>query len=60
MQKRFLKYVKDVLGVPEEFVRSTTSLNTLEMMEYIDQICIFAISELGVYIPQPGEIVYER
>jgi hypothetical protein len=60
MQKRFLKYVKDVLGVTEEFVRSTTSLNTLEMMEYIDQICIFAISELGVYIPQPGEIVYER
>ena len=60
MQRRFLKYAKDVLDGSEEFVRSTSSLNTLEMQEYIDQICIFAISELGVYIPQPGEIVYER
>jgi hypothetical protein len=60
MQRRFLKYAKDVLDGSEEFVRSTSSLNTLEMQEYIDQICIFAISELGVYIPQPNEIVYER
>lgn len=60
MQKRFLKYTKDVFDTSEEFVRSTTSLNTLEMQEYLDQICIFAISELGVYIPQPNEIVYER
>ena len=59
MQRRFLKYTKDVFDGSEEFVKSTTSLNTIEMQEYIDQICIFAISELGVYIPQPNEIAYE-
>jgi hypothetical protein len=42
------------------FVRSTTSLNTIEMNEYIEQIRIFAVSELGCYIPEPGEIVYEK
>lgn len=59
MQRRFLRYTKDVFDTSEEFVKSTTSLNTMEMQEYIDQICIFAISELGVYIPQPNEIAYE-
>jgi hypothetical protein len=59
MQRRFLRYTKDVFDGSEEFVKSTTSLNTIEMQEYIDQISIFAISELGVYIPQPNEIAYE-
>lgn len=61
MQRQFLKYPKQVSeGVEEMFVRSTTSLNTLEMNEYIEQIRIFAVSELGCYIPEPGEIVYEK
>lgn len=61
MQRMFLKYVKDVSdGHSETFVRSTTSLNTLEMTEYIESIRIFALSELGTYIPEPNEIVYEK
>lgn len=61
MQRMFLKYVKDVSdGRSETFVRSTTSLNTAEMNDYIEQIRIFAVSELGVYIPEPNEIVYEK
>ena len=61
MQRQFLKYVKDVPdGTSELFVRSTTSLNTIEMNEYIEQIRIFAVSELGCYIPEPNEIVYEK
>jgi hypothetical protein len=61
MQRMFLKYAKDVSdGTSEMFVRSTTSLNTVEMNEYIEQIRIFAVSELGCYIPEPNEIVYEK
>ena len=61
MQRQFLKYAKDASdGTSEMFVRSTTSLNTIEMNEYIEQIRIFAVSELGVYIPEPNEIVYEK
>jgi hypothetical protein len=61
MQKMFLKYTKDAPdGTSELFVRSTTSLNTAEMNDYIEQIRIFAVSELGCYIPEPNEIVYEK
>ena len=61
MQRQFLKYAKDASdGTSEMFVRSTTSLNTAEMNEYIEQIRIFAVSELGCYIPEPNEIVYEK
>jgi hypothetical protein len=61
MQRQFLKYHKQVSdGVEEMFVRSTTSLNTVEMEEYVENIRRFAISELGCYIPEPNEIVYEK
>jgi hypothetical protein len=60
MQRMFLRYDKEMSnGTSESFVRSTTSLNTLEMEEYLEKIRIFAISELGTYIPLPGEIIYE-
>lgn len=60
MGRMFLKYVKSVSdGTEEVFVRSTTSLNTLEMTEYIESIRTFALTELGTYIPEPGEVVYE-
>ena len=55
MGRMFLKYVKTVPdGTEEVFVRSTTSLNTLEMTEYIESIRTFALSELGTYIPDPN------
>jgi hypothetical protein len=61
MGRMFLKYVKSVPdGTEEVFVRSTTSLNTLEMTEYIESIRTFALSELGTYIPDPNEIIYEK
>lgn len=60
MQRLFLRYDKEMPnGQVETFVRSTTSLNTLEMTEYIESIRTFALSELGTYIPEPGEVVYE-
>lgn len=61
MQQKFLRYAKSVLDGEEQlFVRSTTSLNTKEMTDYIESIRTFAITELGVYIPDPNEIVYEK
>jgi len=61
MQRMFLKYAKDVPDKkPQMFVRSTTSLNTIEMNEYIEQIRTFAVTELGIYIPDPNEIIYEK
>ena len=60
MQRLFLRYDKEMPnGQVETFVRSTTSLNTIEMTEYIESIRTFALSELGTYIPEPGEVVYE-
>jgi hypothetical protein len=58
--RMFLRYDKQMPdGTTETFVRSTTSLNTLEFEEYLEKIRIFALSELGTYIPLPNEIVYE-
>ncbi len=60
MGRLFLRYDKEMPnGTTESFVRSTTTLNTLEMEEYLENIRIFALSELGTYIPLPNEIVYE-
>jgi len=47
-------------GTEQYFVRSTSSLTTKEMTDYIEQIRTFAITELGVYVPDPNEIVYEK
>lgn len=61
MGRMFLKYVKSVSdGTEETFVRSTTSLASAEMTIYIESIRTFALSELGVYIPDPNEIIYEK
>jgi hypothetical protein len=42
---------------PIPTVRSTTDLTTQEFEEYLEQIRIWAASELGVVIPMPNEAV---
>jgi hypothetical protein len=49
MGYRFLRYQKEVGGLTQTFVKSTTKLDTKEMAEYQDNICRWA-SECGVYI----------
>lgn len=39
-----------------EYVRSTTKLNTAEMESYLDKIKKWAAQDLGVFIPDPGEV----
>ena len=46
---KFLRYQKEVNGKTEEFIKSTTKLNTAEMADYQDAISRWA-SELGVWI----------
>ena len=36
-------------------VKSTSSLNTAEFTDYIENIRLWAAQELGVYIPDPNE-----
>lgn len=60
MGRMFLRYDKELPnGTVESFVRSTTTLSTMEMEEYLERIRVFALTELGTYIPLPNEIVYE-
>ena len=51
MQKEFLKYTHK----GEVFFRSTTSLNTKEMEQYLEQVRRFASTELGIFVPLPNE-----
>lgn len=39
-----------------EYVRSTTKLNTAEMENYLDKIKKWAAQDLGVFIPDPNEV----
>lgn len=39
-----------------EYVRSTTKLNTAEMEIYLDKIKKWAAQDLGVFIPDPNEV----
>lgn len=43
---------------PLQIIRSTTSLNTKEMMEYIDKIVLWAAEFLGIVIPLPDYVEF--
>ncbi len=52
---KFLKQHEDSLVT----VRSTTTLNTAEFVDYIDRIMMWAAQEHGIYIPNANEVVIE-
>ena len=51
----FLQYTHENGTV---FVRSTTSLSTKEMTDYVEKCRHFASTELETYIPDPNEVEY--
>lgn len=53
---RFLPVIEDEVA-GEAFIRrpSTRKLTTLEMSEYMDKINSFAVSQLGIILPQPDD-----
>lgn len=59
LREMFLFHEKQGLdGQPRRFLKSTTKLDTGEMTEYIEKIRQFCLNDLGLYIPEPGEINY--
>jgi len=57
MAARFLRQDRElsVLGESVRAVRSTTSLSTVEMEEYLEKIRVLA-AEYGIVIPEPNQI----
>ena len=53
---KFLKKISKVDGVDMVVVRSTTSLTTDEMSNYIEKCKRFSAMELGCFIPEPENI----
>ena len=60
MAAKFLKHFVTITtkeGIEEvEIVRSTTSLKTTEMEEYLEKIRQWSAMELGISIPLPNEV----
>ena len=56
----FLKKIINIGTHSIESYRSTTKLTTVEFEEYLQNIRIFASSELGIFVPLPNEIIDEE
>lgn len=52
LKKKFLPH-NGKLAIPQ----STTKLNTAEFTRYIEAVRDWAVSELGIYIPDAGEVM---
>lgn len=51
MAEMFLGYEKN----GKRFVRSTTTLSTVEMEDYLEKVRRFAATDLNIFIPLPNE-----
>lgn len=63
LRQKFLGYTREnpITGKTEHFTRSTTTLSTKEMEEYLESIRVWALTEFSVFLPLPNEIAgYER
>lgn len=63
MRQKFLKEervvtLEDETEVTIEVARSTTSLSTSEMEDYLARIRQFAATELNLQIPEPNEVAW--
>jgi hypothetical protein len=64
LKQKFLTYplylkLKD--KVEEVFItRSTASLNTVDFEDYLSNIRVWASSDLGIFIPEPNEVIDEK
>lgn len=58
---KFLPYkTKEVLGEEIRVVQSTSTLDSKEMTSYLEQIKIFAQTELGCMLPLPDDLGWEQ
>lgn len=56
---KFLRFevVNEKTGEIYERIKSTKELSKLEFMTFLDSVIQFASTELGIRIPEPGEII---
>ena len=52
--------LRNVLGNDYSRLKSTTILDTYQFKQYLDKIQIFANSELGITLPNPEDLEFER
>lgn len=50
----------NVLGSDISRLKSTTTLDTSQFKQYLDKIQIFASTELGIKLPNPEDLEFER
>ncbi len=55
LKYKFLLQHEDTLAT----VRSTTSLSTVEFMDYVDRITRWAATDYQIYIPDPNEVEFD-
>ena len=59
LKSMFLRTRYKLNGVWVDGTKSTTKLNSKEMIEFIDNVKRFASTELSVYIPDPNDVEHE-
>lgn len=50
----------EVFGVDVQMSASTTKLDTKEMTHYLDRIQQFALTDLGIALPNPSDLYWEQ
>ena len=58
MTEKFLSYTKVINNQKLKFIRSTASLTTVEMEEYLSKVRAFASEFFSIFIPLPNETGY--
>lgn len=54
---KFLR-IHNEKGQDLDSVKSTTKLDTKEFTDYVDTILRWAVTEYGIYIPDPGQVEF--
>jgi hypothetical protein len=50
----------NILGIEKYRLISTSELDTLQFTQYLEKIQIFANTELGINLPNPSDLEFER
>lgn len=62
LKKMFLppKMVKSLYGFLMDVPMSTTELDTKQFTDFLEKIDVFASSELGIVLPNPGDLAWNE
>jgi len=57
LKNMFLTKHTEIMGIGADYVKSTTSLSTVEMEDYLSKCRQFGSLTLGIFIPLPNEVM---